>query len=148
METESEETYREPIPMETSIWFSFTGFPIKHEELTKFLGIEPTIAWNVGDQSPSCSKPRILGFSGWRLESTLDSQLETEEHLLSICNTIFSKKEIIKKISKEIGPPVLEIILSTDPEFYEAFFIEPNILKELGDMGIQIQVHLYPHTIK
>lgn len=39
METESEETYRESLPMDSYVELYFSGFSIKHEELTKLLGI-------------------------------------------------------------------------------------------------------------
>jgi hypothetical protein len=147
MDTEVEDTYREPIPMESSVHFSFTDFPMKHEELTKLLGIQPTKFWNKGDMSQSL-KPRVLEFSRWTLESDIDPQLDPEEHLSNIYNIILPKKEIIKKVSQDIGPPFLEIVLYVDPDFYEAVYIEPNILKELGDMEIQLQVHIYHHIIE
>ncbi len=95
MEQEIEDTYREQIPTKTWIDFWITDFPMKHEELTELLGIQPTEAENKGDESYKKRKktPYNIAHSSWKLSSNIGEEKYIPEHINHMFNIIQSKKQ-------------------------------------------------------
>lgn len=145
MDTENEDTYREQIPTKTWIDFWITDFPMKHEELTELLGIQPTEAENKGDEFYNRSKKKIdyLAHNKWKLSSNIGDEKYIPEHVNHMFNIIHSKKAILQPLLNSIEPAYLNITLHIDHKFREYFEIEPRILKELGEMNILVSVDIY-----
>lgn len=150
MEKETKDTYREPIPTEVHVEFVLSDFPMKHEELTTLLGIQPTEAENVGDELFSVreKKPFKLAHNSWKFNSNIGAEKSVEEHLKHMLEILVPKKEIIKTIFKDSEPLYLQILLYMDQDFRDYFVIEPYILKELSDMNIELAVNMYHHIIE
>lgn len=145
MEKEVEDTYREPIPTKTWINFIITDFPMKHEELTELLGIQPTEARNKGDEffSIRCKKIDYHAYNSWILRSNIGEEKYIPEHINHMFDIIYSKKSVLLPLLKNIEPALLNIKLHKDHKFREYFEIEPHILKELGEMNILVSVDIY-----
>lgn len=62
-----------------------------HKIITDTLGIEPTNAWNEGDDNPRNNRPRK--FTSWQLESGLDDTNPVKDHL----EKLFAKLEPIQQ---------------------------------------------------
>lgn len=143
MEEEKEETYTEQIPPEFFVDFGFSHFPMKHEELTKLLGIEPTLAQNEGEQSKRTNKPFLARFNSWELKSLIGEEKQVIQHVESLLEILRPKKDIIRSVSAEYGS-AMNIVIVCDPNYSECFHLDLHIIKELADMNIELGVHFYP----
>jgi hypothetical protein len=144
METDNEDTHPEQIPPEFFVDFGFSHFPMKHEELTKLLGIKPTLAQNEGEQSKRTTKPFLARFNAWEIKSQIGKDKQVIEHVESLLEILRPKKDIIRSVSAEYGS-VMGIVIYCDPNYSECFHIDLQIIKELADMNIALDVHFNHH---
>lgn len=143
MDTESEDTYSEQILPEFFVDFGFSHFPMKHEELTKLLGIEPTLAQNEGEQSKRTTKAFLARFNHWELESLIGKEKQVIQHVEYLLEILRPKKDIIRSIAAKYGS-TMNIVIVCDPNYSECFHLGLHVIKELADMNIELGVHFYP----
>ena len=84
-----------PLTNREYAYFHVTG-PGTHEQITAFLGLEPSEAWNVGDINPRNGKPRK--FMSWRLSSGLDDTKSLEQHVQSLFLFLHPKSDALKPL--------------------------------------------------
>jgi hypothetical protein len=134
--------------MKTKIWseISISNFPMKHEELTEFLGIEPTEAENAGD---ICYHPNgksfVLKISSWTLESGCDKFVDFETQINSLLDKIRPYKDRFIKICEKY-PLDLSIYIHTSEHVISPYIgWESEVMKELAEYnaswGIDLSIY-------
>ncbi len=123
-----------------------SNFPMKQEELTKFLGIQPTEAENVGDitQTPKGKRFEIK-ISLWRIDSGCDKYLPFESQIVALLNKIRPCKEKFIEIGSKYGLFLNIIIHTSENEVSPYIGWESNVMKELAEYnaswGIDLSIY-------
>ena len=111
----------------------------KHELVTSQLGVEPTNAWNEGDNNPRNNMPRK--FTSWQLESGLDDTKPIEEHL----EILFSKLEPLKNklllLSKR--HQIFIECVGYYPPSGHGMYLSPEIVNKAASMGAAFDLDFY-----
>lgn len=131
--------------MKTKIWseLMISNFPMKHEELTEFLGMQPTEAENVGDIIKTPTGESIeIGISLWRLNSGCDKYLDIESQIVELLDKIRPYKDKFTEIGSKYGL-FLNIILHTSVDEVSPYIgWESNIMKELAGYNVSWGIDL------
>ena len=83
-----------PLTTREYAYFHITG-PGTHQQVTERLGLEPSEAWNIGDEGPRGQARR---FMSWRLSSGLDDKEPLERHIQSLLLLLGRKAEALRTL--------------------------------------------------
>lgn len=131
--------------MKTKIWAKFIidGFPMKHEELSEFLGIEPTEAENAGD---ICHHPNgksfVLKISSWTLESGCKPNEGFTAPIVTLLEKIRPYKDKFIKICEKY-PLFLSIYIHIYGDERPYIGWESEVMKELAEYNASWGIDLY-----
>ena len=67
-----------------------------HQEVTKILGLEPSLAWNSGERSEHTGRIQKLMY--WKRDSGLDDKEELEKHIQAIFFSLGQKHREIQEL--------------------------------------------------
>ena len=84
-----------PLTNREYAYLKITG-PGSHEHVTEILGLKPSEAWNVGDESPRNGKLR--SFMSWRLSSDLDDTKPLDMHIEHLLLYLQTKADAIRNL--------------------------------------------------
>ncbi len=84
-----------PLTTREYAYFHISG-PGNHEQITEILGINPSQAWNIGDENPRTGKPRK--FMSWRLSSGLEDTQPLDKHIHNILLLLHLKAESLRQL--------------------------------------------------
>lgn len=134
--------------MKTKIWseISISNFPMKHEELSRFLGIQPSKAENVGDIIQTANGKSIeIGISSWTLVSGCNKYLDFESQIVTLLKKIKPYKDKFIEIGSKYSV-FLNIIIHTSEDEVSPFIgWESEVMKELAEYnaswGIDLSIY-------
>lgn len=134
--------------MKTKIWSEFIieDFPMKHEELSKKLGVEPTEAENAGDtyRYPN-GKLSVVKFSSWTLDSGCDKHIDFETQVKTLLNKIRPFKKNFIEICEKYPLGLSVYIHTSEDESSPYIGWESNVMKELAEYnaswGIDLSIY-------
>lgn len=95
------------------VYFALQGDDFEPSEITRFLGIEPTITWKKGDKGRYTS---CLKYTCWQLEAVRGNEPLLIDNLVTeIIAKLEDRVEIIRNLKQEFGlDSVLKIVLFVD----------------------------------
>ena len=132
---------------EGRVYFALDGDDFEPEELTKFLGIEPTKIRVKGSNIPG----KVPAINTWEFstENVINNYIDVFDMSTSIIEKLKAKKELIlEAIEKFKLEPRLEVVLffSLDEEHSTpAIGFESETIKFLADLGACIDIDTYKH---
>jgi hypothetical protein len=112
-----------------------------HQEITKIIGIEPSLAWNVGDKSEATGK--VQKFMRWRKDSGLDDTEPVDKHIENILTLFVSRKQ--KEIQELFfkGYDVYIACAGWYPASGHGVHLSREIIREAGKANISIDLDFY-----
>ena len=132
---------------EGRVYFALDGDDFDPEELTQFLGIEPTSIMIKGSHIPGKAPAK----NSWAVstENIINNYIDVFSMAKSITDQLEPKKQnIIEAIKRFNLVPRLEVVLwfSVNEEHSTpAIGFEPETIKFLADIGAFIDVDTYKH---
>jgi hypothetical protein len=113
--------------------------PGRHETITQRLGLEPSEAWNVGDQNPNHGK--ICKTMQRRLKSGLDDTHRLNEHVESLLLWLGPKADALRELCLEYDI-TLQCVGYYPPSGHGAHFNRETIL-QAASLGIALDLDFY-----
>ncbi len=132
---------------EGRVYFALDTKDIHPDEITKFLGIEPTSITLKGSILPN-KLPKI---NSWKLSTAniVNEYIDVYDMATEIINKLNPKKDmIIEAIKKFNASPRLEVVLwfsKNEEHSTPAIGFEIETIKFLGDIGALIDIDTYKH---
>lgn len=114
------------------------GFSCPHEEITSEMGMEPSEAYNKGDQATYGPSK----FSFWQLLSPLpEGDLFLDEHLDALLPILETRAREIKNISDryKVGINCVGYFRDVNPGFH----LSADMIKRVSDLRLSIDFDLY-----
>ena len=113
--------------------------PGRHETITERLGLEPSEAWNVGDQNPNNGK--ICKTMQWRLKSGLDDTHRLNEHVESLLMCLGRKADALRELWLEYDV-TLHCVGYYPPSGHGAHFNRDTI-RRAASLGMALDLDFY-----
>ena len=132
---------------EGRVYFALDGDNFEPDELTSFLGIEPTSV----KRKRKTQSNRITNFSSWQVstENTIDEHIDVFKMTQEIIDKLKPAKNLINEAKSRFNvSPRLEVVLwlSIDEEHSTpAIGFEADTIKFLGEIGAFIDIDTYKH---
>ncbi len=132
---------------EGRVYFALDGDDFDPDELTEFLGIEPTSIKRKGETIPG----RIPKMNSWTISTeNIDAdQIDVFEMAEEIINRLKSKKDLIIEAKERFNvSPRLEVVLwfsMNEDISTPAIGFEVDTIKFLGEIGAFIDIDTYKH---
>lgn len=132
---------------EGRVYFALDGDDFNPDDVTIFLGIEPTAVMKKGSKILN----KLPAKSSWEFstENVVNEYIDVFNMAESIIEVLQSKKQkILEAIEKFDLVPRLEVVLwfsLNEEHSTPAIGFEPNTLKFLGDIGAFIDIDTYKH---
>ncbi len=134
--------------METNegrVYFSLDGDDFDPDDMTEFLGLEPTSIERKGEKVPG----RIPKMNSWMIstENIVDDNIDIYEMTTAIVNKLKSKKKLIIEAKSRFNvSPRLEVVLwfsANEEHSTPAIGFEIDTVKFLGEVGAFIDIDTY-----
>ncbi|KGR76281.1 DUF4279 domain-containing protein [Ureibacillus sinduriensis] len=118
-------------------------FPL--EVITERLGIQPTLAWKVGERRyPNLPNHPLQSYTGWKFEIQNKETLDTENVLRPLLETFQSKTDVINELKEELFIDVhLELVIQIYDGYTPALVIYPEFSKFAAEINAYLDVDLY-----
>ncbi len=132
---------------EGRVYFALAGDDFDPDELTEFIGIQPTTIIRKGSRDPG----KIPQTSSWVLstENMVDDFIDVYEMSRSIVNQLMPKKDLIwEAIERFSLSPRLEVVLwfSINEDISTPVIgFDVETIKFLGEIGADIDIDSYKH---
>ena len=132
---------------EGRVYFALDGDDFDPDEVTKFLGIEPTSVKRKGSRVPG----RIPKRNSWVLstENIINDYIDVYEMSTQIVNRLKPKKELILKVKERFNVlPRFEVVLwfsMNEEHSTPAIGFEVETIQFLGEIGAFIDIDTYKH---
>lgn len=132
---------------EGRVYFALEGESFNPDEITRFLGIEPTTVKCKGSKVPG----RVPRMSSWQLstENIVDDYIDVFEMAAEIVNKLKPKKDLIIQAKERFNVSArLEVVLwfsMKDEHSTPAIGFEIETVEFLGAVGAFIDIDTYKH---
>lgn len=132
---------------EGRVYFALDGDDFDPDEITKFLGIEPTSTKRKGSGIPG----KIPKISSWELstENVVDEFIDVFQMSADIINKLKTKKELILQVKDRFTVwPRFEVVLRfsiNEEHSTPAIGFEVETVEFLGEIGASIDIDTYKH---
>ena len=126
-----------PLTTREYAYFHVTG-PGTHQQVTERLGLEPSEAWNVGDEGP---RGRVRPSMSWRLSSGLDDREPLDRHIQSLLLILGRKAEALRKLWVDYDL-TLQCVGYFPPSGHGAHFNREQI-RQAAQLGLAIDLDFY-----
>lgn len=136
--------------METNegrVYFALDGDDFDPDEMTKFLGIEPTSIMRKGSKVPG----KIPKMSSWELstENVVNEYIDVFEMSSEIVNKLKAKKDLILQAKDRFSvSPRFEVVLwfsMNEEHSTPAIGFEVETVEFLGEIGAFVDIDTYKH---
>lgn len=111
-----------------------------HQEITEILGIEPSMAWNVGDTNERNGKTqRSLH---WKKNTGLDDKESLESHLDAIFFLLSKKHNEIQELFFKGYDPHIQCV-GYYPDSGHGVHLNRDIIRKAGQLNLAIDLDFY-----
>ena len=111
-----------------------------HQEVTEILGIEPSLAWNVGE--PSEHTGRIQKRMLWQKNSGLDDKEELSKHIEALFFILGQKHKEIKELFFRGYDPFIQCV-GHYPESGHGTHLSRDIVRQAGQLNLAVDLDFY-----
>jgi hypothetical protein len=132
---------------EGRVYFALDGDDFDPDEITKFLGIEPTSIMRKGSKVPG----RVPKMNSWQLSTVnvVNNFIDVYQMSTEIINTLKPKKEKILQAKERFNvAPRFEVVLwfsMNEEHSTPAIGFDVETIKFLGEIGAFIDIDTYKH---
>lgn len=127
----------------SSCVFRVSSSRLSVAEITRVLNSEPTSAQDKGEPKSKRAPERgVRDFSVWLMESGVGDDKPLNEHLAALLPFIESHAEEIRSLSKDCTVDLVCGFSSGNGQ--GGFVLEHDVLKKIGEAGLDIVLDLYP----
>lgn len=119
--------------------FNITGFTCTPEEVTARLGVTPSRVWRTGDAVGSSAIRRK--FNGWLVQSTVETQMNLEEHVHWLLEHLPQDLSGLTEISPEWHAELACSVYVHDQT--PAMALDSESLKRLAALGAGLDIDIY-----
>ncbi|TAA48297.1 DUF4279 domain-containing protein [Corallincola spongiicola] len=132
---------------EGRVYFALDGDDFDPDEITRFLGIEPTSVKRKGSKIPG----RVPRMSSWQLstQNIVDDYIDVFEMATEIVDKLRTKKELILQAKERFNVSArLEVVLwfsMKEDNSTPAIGFEIETVEFLGSIGAFVDIDTYKH---
>lgn len=119
----------------------FFGDTLVPEELTQFLGCQPTEARHKGDVIPDERYYRVADTGTWRLEGAQPETTDTDEQVLALLATVTNDLQIWRRLTAQFAADIFCGVFLDESN--RGFCLSPRVTQMLGERGIEICFDIY-----
>lgn len=127
---------------ENKAYIKIHYFDCTVDEISKTLEVQPTDSWIKGDSIPNRKGNIRRKQSTWAYKSTADPTEPIERHVDSLLKTFESRKDILKKYSKDYYTEITLVIYEYE-HCNPGFVLENKMLNKISEWGLTLDVDIY-----